>query len=987
MARRPGYSLGHGKYTASYVGSEINDQRRFNKIGNREMYMNCAVVKVVPKGYKDDGDKDKRGEPELSTLGIEKRDTQHANAAAQKALAPYPGLFVANLEGINDCVTKETQDVIFDTPGKSVQYADGQKSSAKASFDKGKCTGKGSKSAGSSSPDSSSPPPSSPGGDNGQWQPSSSSKQSDGTNCNDGQYHPACFGGADAQKVMTADSKPTAESKSSTPAQVKSAPKEQGQQQVTDVKTGGQPSSKVEKELDAYLKKLYGNKHSKRAACKNTSHEPCHAPSRWIKRGECTWRCERRGRASTIHKTTPKQKQIEQKLSSLEEEMKVLVELVKSKKEAKNVKRQDVNAEEPFFHTTSFPAGGAPEALGAAPDGQEPTFQPKPFPFRGAPGGPLEHTFQLTSFPVQAAPGAEEPTFQTTSFPVGGPPAAEEPAPYTFQTLSSSSGEPAPAFLPTTLQPEDAAPVLLATTSAPVDAAPLPAVSTTPTPMTIDAFLDYYSRVQTMMMDYIRSLAASFGGKKRSTRRKAEEPSFSTSSLPFTGEEAPGTFEPSAPGGGSDPVLLSATSTPVAAAPVTAISTTSAPLDSTFDLFLDYLSRLQTTMIECIRNLTTTAAPTLIDVTPDVQAIPAQEDPATALNAALSKPSTLATKRQLVPPAVSMNDWIESLDLPLDIQDNPVFTGLKNLGLEWEDLYNTLRPEGDNEPSSEDAISPELEIEPLEDPQDSNATDPFTTSIFHPSISASDSVADSQLSPPYANSSSPTNTTDTPDILNALQAAADESSFSAALAADKAQNSPPNSTSNSTSNLESMPTITPESDAASLLPLFMGPGPVVPPGMSIDWPGPNTWPDEHTNEHETTGSNLENMPMLTDDLGPADEQQVKDFFAELGKQDDANGEGGVGNLEHMPMVVDDLGPESGDGVRKFFAGMDHNPVEEGDVGGGDVKDGSDADGDGGEGDDVKDDVKDGSNLKVPDLGPEGEKEVNDFIAKLSGVKM
>jgi hypothetical protein len=82
-------------------------------------------------------------------------------------------------------------------------------------------------------------------------------------------------------------------------------------------------------------------------------------------------------------------------------------------------------------------------------------------------------------------------------------------------------------------------------------------------------------------------------------------------------------------------------------------------------------------------------------------------------------------------------------------------------------------------------------------------------------------------------------------------------------------------------------------------------------------------------------------------------------------------------------VVDDLGPESGEGVRKFFAGMDHNPVEEGDVGGGDVKDGSDADGDGGEGDDVKD----GSNLKVPDLGPEGEKEVNDFIAKSSGVKL
>jgi hypothetical protein len=199
------------------------------------MYMNCAVVDVVPKGSNDNDDKDKKRQLVIPEPDIEKRDTQHANAAAQKALSSYPGLFVANLKSINDCVTKETQDVIFDTPGKSVQFADGQKSSAKPSFGKGKCTGKGSKSAGSSSPNSSSPPPSSPDGDNGQWQPSEPSKLSDGTNCNDGQYHPACYGGPDAQKAITADSTPTAKSTSLTPAQATAALNEQGQQQVSDV--------------------------------------------------------------------------------------------------------------------------------------------------------------------------------------------------------------------------------------------------------------------------------------------------------------------------------------------------------------------------------------------------------------------------------------------------------------------------------------------------------------------------------------------------------------------------------------------------------------------------------------------------------------------------------------------------------------------------------------------------------------------------------
>lgn len=277
--------------------------RRFNKIGNREMYMNCAVVDVVPKGYHS---KIKRDELELPELDIAKRDTQHANAVAQTALSAYPGLFVANLKGINNCVTKETQDVVFDAPGITVQFADGQSKSNKPSFGKGVCTGKGSKSAVSSSPNSSSPPPSSPGGNS----PSQQSSPSGTVNCNDGQYHPSCYGGADAQTALSASS-----STPSTPAQVKPAPQAQSQQQVQDIKTGGAPSPKVEQELNAYLKTLYGNSQSsKRSTCKKAVG-PCKAPSRWIKRGQCTWLCARKGQAST--NLTPQQKQIAQQLDSL----------------------------------------------------------------------------------------------------------------------------------------------------------------------------------------------------------------------------------------------------------------------------------------------------------------------------------------------------------------------------------------------------------------------------------------------------------------------------------------------------------------------------------------------------------------------------------------------------------------------------------------------------------------------------------------------
>lgn len=263
---------------------------RFNKIGNREMYMNCAPINIVPKGSKHLRD----AEPQ----SISPRDTTIANAAAQSALSSYPALFVANLASVNDCVTKETQDVIFDSPGNSVQYADGKSSGGKPSFGKGQCTGKGGKNAGSSSPSSSSPPPSSPGGsssgDNGQWKdPSSSKSSSKSPQCNDGQWHPECLPGGNGQKALSGSS-------SSSEDEDESAKKAQSQDSVEDIKTGGQPSGDVEKDLQEYLSTLYdSSEKSKRTDCGSAkrSLHTCTFPNRWVKRSLCLWVCVRKGRS------------------------------------------------------------------------------------------------------------------------------------------------------------------------------------------------------------------------------------------------------------------------------------------------------------------------------------------------------------------------------------------------------------------------------------------------------------------------------------------------------------------------------------------------------------------------------------------------------------------------------------------------------------------------------------------------------------------